>query len=179
MRINYRIGVFVTAVLVGHLSVNAQQQPTQLSPVPDDQSAIYDRSNDAARPDYTGSNRLTRPSDPFFFNGFSVFRQTPDLGAPGSAGHGFKHFMLPMDKYTTWYRPRAATLNQCQRCAPDSFRPRGYGHMFAEPCDSFRMEYAPYELHDGQALYGPAYIARQPDPRCDNCDHTTKHHHHN
>ena len=106
------------------------------------------------------------------FNGFAQFRSTPDLGAPGSGGIGFHHFSLPMDRYTNWYRPRAATLTQYQRCAPDSFRPRGFGHLFARPCDGYRMEYEPYMLSDGKSKYGPAYLSRMPDPRCPHCDHT-------
>ena len=105
------------------------------------------------------------------FNGFISHRLQADLGAPGSAGNGFHHFSMPMDKYTNWYRPRAATLTQYQRCAPDSFRPRGLGHLFARPCDGYRMEYEPYVLSDGMSSYGPSYIARLPDPRCDHCDH--------
>ncbi len=108
------------------------------------------------------------------FNGFAQIRQVPDLGAPGSSGNGFHHFSLPMDKFTNWYRPRAATLTQYQRCAPDDFRPRGFGHLFARPYDGYRMEYEPYVLSDGMSTYGPAYIARMPDPRCDDhCNHCT------
>ena len=114
----------------------------------------------------TGEARL--PADAF--NGFSGTRLVPDLGAPGSAGNGFSHFSLPMDKYTNWYRPRAATLTQYQRCEPDSFRPRGFGHLFARPCDGFRMDYEPYALSDGMSSYGPSYLARMPDPRCPHCD---------
>ena len=105
------------------------------------------------------------------FNGYAQQRMVPDLGAPGSAGNGFSHFSLPMDKYTNWYRPRAATLTQYQRCAPDSFRPRGMGHLFNRPCDGYRMEYEPYSLSDGMSKYGPSYFARMPDPRCPDCDH--------
>ncbi|MCA9034066.1 MAG: hypothetical protein KDA91_02995 [Planctomycetaceae bacterium] len=109
------------------------------------------------------------------FNGFSIYRAHPDLGAPGSAAHGFSHFMMPLDKYGTWYRPRAATLTQCQRCAPDDFRPRGLGHLFARPCDGYRMDYSPYTLNTGRSQYGPSYLARQPDPRCVDCDETRHH----
>jgi hypothetical protein len=107
------------------------------------------------------------------FNGYADIRATPDLGAPGSAGSGFHHFSMPFDKYTQWYRPRAASLTAYQRCAPDSFRPRGLGHLFAPPCDGYRMEYEPYVLGDGPSKYGPAYIARMPDPRCSQCDCST------
>lgn len=104
-------------------------------------------------------------------NGFDEFRQQADLGAPGSPGFGFKHFPYRMHMFTTWHRPRAATLTKCQRCAPDDFRPRGLGHLFARPCDSFRMEYAPHILQNPQSQYGPAYLYRQGDPRCDHCNH--------
>jgi hypothetical protein len=106
------------------------------------------------------------------FNGYAFLRQSPDLGAPGSAGNGFHHFPAPMDKFTSWYRPKAATLTQYQRCAPEPFRPRGFGNLFAVPCDGFRMDYEPYALSDGMSNYGPAYLARMPDPRCPDCDHT-------
>jgi len=118
------------------------------------------------------STSITPPST---FNGFDQYRQVPDLGAPGSAGHGFFHFSGPLDRFTTWYRPRAATLTPYQRCAPDSFRPRGYGNLFARPCDGYRMEYSPYKLMNTQSQYGPSYIARMPDPRCEHCDPLVKH----
>jgi hypothetical protein len=104
------------------------------------------------------------------FNGFSMLRQRPDLGAPGSAGNGFSHFPQPMDRYTNWYRPRASSLTQYQRCEPDDFRPKGLGHLFARPADGFRMDYEPYAIADGLSSYGPAYPARMPDPRCDCCE---------
>jgi hypothetical protein len=107
---------------------------------------------------------------PATFNGYSQYRQHPDLGAPGSAAHGFFHFNGPLHRFGTWYRPRAATLTRFQRCAPDPFRPRGLGHLFAEPCDGFRMEYSPYKLHDASSQYGPSYLARMPDERCEHCD---------
>ncbi len=170
MRRNFSIAVFVTAVLVGQLSVNSQdytpELTSQIQPVPD----TLPNSDVIHSP---GSPMVLAPPVEEGFNGFALFRAVPDLGAPGSPGNGFKHFMLPMDKYTTWYRPRAATLTAWQRCAPDSFRPRGFGHLFARPCDGFRMEYTPYMLKEGTSQYGPSYIARQPDPRCEHCDQTS------
>ena len=115
---------------------------------------------------------------PLTFNGFDQHRQAPDMGAPGSAGHGFFHFTGPLDRFTTWYRPRAATLTGWQRCSPDPFRPRGFGHLFARPCDGYRMEYSPYELQHFKSQYGPSYLTRMPDPRCPDCDPTTNHDHH-
>lgn len=167
MRLHVRMAVFVTAVLVGHVTLNAQETAPRLTPVPE---TPVNPSLEAEMPggrEYRGLNRLKRPNDPFFFNGYSLHRSTADLGAPGAPTHGFKNFILPMDKYTTWYRPRAATLTKRERCAPDPFRPRGYGNLFAEPCDSFRMEYAPYELQEGQTPYGPSYIVRQGNQKCD------------
>ena len=105
------------------------------------------------------------------FNGYAQIRSTADLGAPGSAGNGFNHFANPFDRYTTWYRPRAASLTKYQRCEPESFRPRGFGNLFARPCDGYRMEYEPYGLDDAHSKYGPSYFARMPDPRCDDCCH--------
>lgn len=109
------------------------------------------------------------------FNGFSNIRSVADPGAPGSAGSGFPHFPFPSHRYSHWYRPKASTLTRCERCAPDSFRPRGLGHLFARPCDGYRMDYTPSELPDGSSLYGPAYSARQPDPKCKDCDHQARH----
>lgn len=109
------------------------------------------------------------------YNGYSHLRSVPDLGAPGSSGAGFSHFPMPMDRYTNWYRPKAATLTQYQRCEPESFRPRGFGNLFARPCDGFRMDYQPYMLSDGMSSYGPAYPARMPDPRCpEHCEKDCK-----
>ncbi|MEZ6132494.1 MAG: hypothetical protein R3C59_27840 [Planctomycetaceae bacterium] len=104
-------------------------------------------------------------------NGFDQYRHEPDLGAPGSPGSGFRHFPFSMAMFTEWHRPKAATLTAHQRCAPDSFRPRGFGHLFARPCDSFRMDYNPHVLDAPYSKYGPAYIYNQPDQRCQNCDH--------
>lgn len=104
-------------------------------------------------------------------NGFDQYRQTADIGSPASPGYGFKHFPSPMHAFTRWHRPRAATLTAWQRCAPQQFRPRGYGDLFARPCDPFRMDYTPHTLHDGHSKYGPAYLLRAPDQRCEKCDH--------
>ncbi|MEZ6060759.1 MAG: hypothetical protein R3C19_10380 [Planctomycetaceae bacterium] len=162
MRFRSHISVFVFAILIGQSAVHANDRAisgTAIQPVPVGPADEY--------------------SDCFGFNGFSQYRMSPDLGGEGSAGHGFQHFSMPMHSYTTWYRPRAATLNECVRCAQDSFRPRGFGNLFARPCDGYRMEYTPYVLGGDRSKYGPAYIARQPDPRCRDCDHTADggHHH--
>lgn len=104
-------------------------------------------------------------------NGFDQYRQQPDLGAPSSPGFGFLHFPSSMAMFTQWHRPKAATLTKAQRCAPDQFRPRGFGHLFARPCDSFRMDYNPHVLSNSTSNYGPAYLLRAPDQRCEKCDH--------
>ncbi|GAB5440433.1 MAG: hypothetical protein Fues2KO_07820 [Fuerstiella sp.] len=104
------------------------------------------------------------------YNGYDRYRRQPDTGAPGSPAYGFKHFPAPMHAFTTWYRPRAATLTAAQRCAPQPFRPRGFGNLFARPCDPFRMEYNPHVLSQGHSTYGPSYLLRMCDPRCDDCD---------
>ncbi|MFY9253015.1 MAG: hypothetical protein WAO83_06155 [Fuerstiella sp.] len=111
----------------------------------------------------------TATSQPYSANGFDQYRRSADLGGPNSAGYGFKHFSLPFQNYTLWHRPKAATLTKYQRCAPDSFRPRGLGHLFAEPCDSFRMDYNPYSITEATSQYGPSYILRREDQRCDEC----------
>lgn len=163
-------GVFVVAVLALQLTTMAQNpampQPGVNAPLPATGFIPSSNSVEKFASKRTGEAAIPRGA----FNGFAHIRSTPDLGAPGSSGNGFNHFMLPMDRYTNWYRPKASTLTQAQRCAPDSFRPRGFGHLFANPCDGFRMEYEPYQLSDGMSTYGPAYIARMPDPRCPDCD---------
>ena len=165
------LAVFVVAVLA--IQMTAFAQDTSPQPIPEvPQTGVIPQTNSLAKfaAKRTGDARM--PIDAF--NGFAQIRQVPDLGAPGSAGNGFHHFSLPMDKFTNWYRPRAATLTQYQRCAPDSFRPRGLGHLFARPCDGYRMEYEPYSLSDVQSTYGPSYTARMPDPRCEHCDPTAE-----
>jgi hypothetical protein len=163
------LGVFVVAVLALQLTSTAQSPSgpngTQL-PAPGVVASPFSVAKFA--PKRTGKAEMP----PEAYNGYAQFRSAPDLGGPGSAGSGFHHFSLPMDKYTNWYRPRAATLTQYQRCAPDSFRPKGLGHLFARPCDGYRMEYEPYMLSDGMSTYGPSYFAQMPDPRCPDCDHT-------
>ena len=160
MRIYVPMAVYVVAFAIGHSATQAEHDPnwvTNITPV-------------SAR---------TEPCDlpAAAFNGFQTYRLSPDSGAPNSAGFGFQHFAFPMHHYTTWYRPRAATLIKCRRCEQDDFRPRGLGHLFATPCDGFRMEYSPYVLCSDKSQYGPSYIARQPDQRCDDdghgnlCDH--------
>jgi hypothetical protein len=160
--------VYVVAILTVHAATMAQD--TGLPPVsgsPTSQHPVA--TNSLAKYAAVRTGNATLPNGAF--NGFRQIRVTPDLGAPGSAGNGFNHFPLPLDKYTNWYRPRAASLTQYQRCAPDDFRPRGFGHLFARPCDGFRMEYEPYAISDGMSNYGPAYFSRLPNPQCDSCDH--------
>ena len=151
MRLLTPLTVFVIAIIITQTRTHAQE-----SPVP---------------PETTKAVSATAqvPSQQCVENGFDGYRQQPDAGSPGSPAYGFKHFPLSMHMFTEWHRPRAATLTKCQRCAPDSFRPRGFGNLFARPCDSFRMEYAPHVIDAPQSTYGPAYIYRQPDPRCDDC----------
>ncbi len=184
MRCFGSVSVFVFAVLALQLTASAQDNTvtTVITPVPGiptvSETVLYDdatsgitkspNSLEKFAQKRTGDTRLPDGA----FNGYAHIRATPDLGAPGSAGNGFNHFPLPMDRYTNWYRPRAATLTQSQRCAPDSFRPRGMGHLFNRPCDSYRMEYEPYSLSDGMSKYGPAYFPRAADPRCPDCDHS-------
>ncbi|MEQ9409176.1 MAG: hypothetical protein RIK87_15685 [Fuerstiella sp.] len=154
MRLLKPLAVFVVAILTSHTNSNADETAplkatTQMSP--------------------TSSPMTTVPYCDV--NGYDQYRQSPDQGSPGSPAHGFRHFPSPMHAFTSWYRPRAATLTRHQRCAEDDFRPRGYGHLFARPCDPFRMEYTPHIITDDRSTYGPAYLLRQCDQRCENCDH--------
>lgn len=200
MKRSIPVPVFVVALLISQLSCNAQSpglpKSIRPSPVPQNYgdptfpagSYAPAQPNLRTAPLPTQSNNSLIPSKNSLtkfspirtgeaempeesFNGFAQVRETPDFGAPGSAGHGFHHFSLPFDKYTQWYRPRAATLTPYQRCAPDAFRPRGYGNLFARPYDGYRMEFEPYVLGDGPSRYGPSYVARMPDARCTHCTH--------
>lgn len=153
MRLLTPLAVFVLAILT-----------TQVRGTADEQTAQPEKISNV-------SSTSSCPPEGFSQNGFDQYRRSPDIGSPHSAGFGFKHFALPFQNYTLWHRPKAATLTKCQRCAPESFRPRGIGNPFARPCDSFRMEYNPFVLHQRESQYGPSYILRREDPRCDDCDH--------
>lgn len=178
MKRNIPVPVFVLALLIGQLSCIAQQPTSDQPPVPGDYRGMSGPTQDTIptlvpskyslrkfSPIRTGDSEMPIDS----FNGFAQIRATPDLGAPGSAGNGYHHFSMPFDRYTSWYRPRAATLTSNERCAPALFRPRGYGNLFNRPCDGYRMEYEPYTLGDGPSKYGPSYIAQLPDARCNGC----------
>ena len=99
--------------------------------------------------------------------GFSAYRQLADFGR--DARFGVENYSWPFHNYTTWYRPKAFTLTKAQRCAPTPFYPRGQGNLFNRPCDSHRMDYAPYKLTISRSKYGPTYHRRLPDPQCDDC----------
>ena len=154
MRTYVPLAVYVVAFAIGHTTTQAANDRSQVTDItPISSSAV------------SGDQPVAE------INGFDQWRAVPDEGMPCSGGFGFQHFALPLHRYTNWYRPRAATLTGCRRCEKDSFRPRGLGHFFATPCDGFRMEYSPYVLCADKSQYGPSYIARQPDPRCDHSDH--------
>ena len=156
MRLITPLTVFVIAIITTQARTNAEE-----AEAPQEKLKTVSVSASNADAGYGQS---------YHDNGFDEFRQQPDLGAPGSPGSGFKHFPFRMHMFTTWHRPRAATLTKRQRCAPEAFRPRGYGDLFARPCDSFRMEYTPHVLSNPNSQYGPSYILRQGDERCDHCD---------
>jgi len=159
------------SLLVYMLAVLAVQQSSrggdELRPTGDAPAGFVPSPNSLAKfaPKRTGDSRVP----PGSFNGFAGLRQPPGTGLPGTGGFGHSHYSQPMDRYTSWYRPRAATLTREERCAKDSYRPRGLGHLFAEPMDSFRMDYEPYSLGELPSTYGPAYVNRLGDPRCPNC----------
>lgn len=174
MKRNIPVPVFVLALLIGQLSCNAEPPVPQsdggrVAPAPGSNLSLVPSKYSLRKfaPIRTGDAVMPEDS----FNGYAQIRSNPDLGAPGSAGNGFHHFSMPFDRYTSWYRPRAATLTKYQRCAPGPFRPRGFGNLFARPCDGYRMEFEPYTLADSPSKYGPSYFARLPDPRCNNCCH--------
>ena len=155
MRLVTSLSVFVVAFAFGHTVTQAadfSDRVTRITPVSADCRPV----ESAGVESYDSG-----------FSGFKPWQAAPEYGMPGSAAPDAPHFPLPMHHYTNWYRPRAATLTKGRRCEAQPFHPRGFGNLFARPCDPFRMEYKPYALSDHNSLYGPAYIARQPDPRCD------------
>jgi len=160
MRLLTPLTVFVIAIITTQVSSNAAEKSA-------DEQDPKTKTVSA-----TANVSESHSCQQFAENGFDQYRQQPDLGSPGSPGFGFKHFPFKMHMFTEWHRPRAATLTKNQRCAPDEFRPRGFGHLFARPCDSFRMEYTPHVLQAPESQYGPAYIYRSPDERCDDCNHS-------
>ena len=153
MRLLNPLAVFVVAILLTGNSAGAQQ------------AAVPPAEGDVSPISYAAASR-----SPTGVNGYDQYRQSPDPGSAGSPAHGFKHFAAPLHAFTTWYRPRAATLTRMQRCAPDPFRPRGFGHLFARQCDPFRMDYTPHTLSDAHSTYGPSYLLKLRDPRCEHCD---------
>lgn len=152
MRLLTPLAVFVVAILTSQSRSSAEEAPVP----PEGVTPVTYRTGDVCPP---GGN------------GYDQYRQQPDSGSPSSPAHGFKHFMAPLHAFSTWYRPRAATLTSHQRCAEEPFRPRGYGNLFAKQCDPFRMEYSPYTLGDSCSKYGPSYLIRMRDARCQNCGH--------
>ncbi|MEP3479212.1 MAG: hypothetical protein ABJZ55_08200 [Fuerstiella sp.] len=173
MRFLNPVAVFVIAVMTAQGSLNAADDIQAPPPTP------YEVAQDASTPQQAVKTRQVSATtgQPHLHqvgiqpNGFDQFRREPDLGSGHSPSYGYKHFPLPLNMFGSWYRPRASTLTVAQRCAPDDFRPRGFGHTFARPCDSFRMEYSPYTVKENRSEYGPAYLRRAPDPRCNDCNH--------
>jgi len=157
MRLANSISVFVVAFAVGHTVTQAARPTMRVT-------RITPAAAELPAP-------VPVESCDFSFDGFKSWQAAPEYGLPGSAAPGAQHYTLPMHHYTNWYRPRAATLTAAQRCEAQPFRPRGFGNLFARPCDGYRMEYKPYTLSDDRSQYGPVYITRQPDPRCDQHDH--------
>ncbi|MDG1894966.1 MAG: hypothetical protein P8J37_08660 [Fuerstiella sp.] len=145
------VAVYVVAILTFHSRSYAQLNPV----APEDTSTV----SSTATSQYHG------------VNGYDQFRQYPDPGCPGSPAYGFKHFPSPTPSYTTWHRPKSSTWTRGVRCVPQKFRPRGFGNLFARPCDPFRMEYTPYSVTENASKYGPSYILNQPDQRCQDCGH--------
>ena len=163
--------VYMLAVLAVQHSARCGDEAARggdsVKPLGDAPAGFVPSPNSLAKfaPKRLGDSRVP----PGNFNGYAGMRQSADTGMPGTGGFGHSHFAQPMDRYTTWYRPRAATLTRSERCAPDTYRPRGLGHLFADPVDSFRMDYEPYSISESPSAYGPAYVNRLGDPRCPNC----------
>ncbi len=107
--------------------------------------------------------------------GPTEFMTDPDIRAFGPNGEGegpsAPFYDQPTYNYTGWYRPRASGRDQSARCYGDTFRPRGYGHLFARQWNGQRMDYKPYVLTNWRSPHGPAYYNLAEDPRCPHCDH--------
>lgn len=93
-------------------------------------------------------------------------------GLPDDGGVGYPHYEHPPYRYDIWYRPHAFGYGTAERCAPSPFRPRGYGHLFAEPSTCFRMDYSRYVVKKYGTDYGPSYYRRRASETCDTCDHS-------
>ncbi len=107
---------------------------------------------------------FSRPAVPPFRD--SGLGDHSHLGAPDDGGIGYKHYDFPSYRYDIWYRPHAFGWGQAERCAPSPFRPRGYGDLFNDPSNCYRMDYNRYQLKESRSDYGPAYYHNQPDGRC-------------
>lgn len=102
------------------------------------------------------------------------FMTQPELRAFGPTGDEngptAPFFSEPMHNYTGWFRPRAVGRTQAERCYGDTFRPRGFGHLFAKSSTGMRLDYRPYQLSNWHSVHGPAYYPIAEDPRCAHCD---------
>ncbi|MFK7820984.1 MAG: hypothetical protein AB8G99_19875, partial [Planctomycetaceae bacterium] len=73
------------------------------------------------------------------------FMTQPEMRAFGPTGDEngptAPFYTEPTYNYTGWFRPRAAGRTQAERCyAPDTFRPRGFGRLFARPANGMRVD---------------------------------------
>jgi hypothetical protein len=144
-------GAFVIAAALAATAAIAQAQ--QLSPTAPGPAANSPRTQHSSIP------------------GTPPFRDTeygdrPHFGTPDAPSRGYAHYELPSERYGQWYRPRAFGLGKNERCAPDAFRPRGYGNLAARPCTAYRIDYHPFVLENPASDFGPSYYRRQPDQRC-------------
>ncbi|MFM8728780.1 MAG: hypothetical protein ACKON9_27085, partial [Planctomycetaceae bacterium] len=107
------LSVFVFAVLAAQMAADAQErQNSPLAPAQPAAGAVgYVPSRNSLEKfaqKRTGGPIMPQSS----FNGYSAQRLAPDYGANGSGGQGFSHFPAPLNRYTSWYRPRASTLQR-------------------------------------------------------------------
>lgn len=151
--------------------------PAHCEPGYDDAVVEYDRGRDKVEygdeqigADYYAPRTIKGPpagfAPPF---AHSQWGKHPFPGQPCEGGYGHPHYPWPQRYYGSYYRPRAFGLRQQERCDPDLWRPRGYGHLFNEPSTCHRMEYIPYIVKAPYSEYGPTYWRRQRDPRCKIC----------
>ena len=168
MRVVERFTVYVVAFSMGYAVTEASDlelEVTRITPAKNSSNDMWARPAAAQAEVSNSCNSCFAP--------LPAWQSVPAPGVSGSPAWGHPHFHLPMHHYTSWYRPRAATLTRHERCEQYSYRPRGLAQLFARPRDGYRMEYGPHELCDHRSIYGPAYIARQPDRRCEEqCDHS-------
>ncbi len=90
----------------------------------------------------------------------------PHKGKPWYSSAGYPHYDAPAKWYDIWFRPRAFGLTKKQRCRPDRWDPRGFGHLFNRSDSCYRMDYNRYVVVPTYSEYGPSYYRQLPPEQC-------------